>query len=382
MNGDKSNFSVAIALKVFQLKQQIQANVHEEDEYFEATKNYVEPFEVYDMASRNVVLAVWATRCEKPRAPSEVGLAFSSDNPVFAAEAGVRTLVLVILLQAYRKKASMKVIFRGPRDGKLATPATGFEPVIPREIVDYAARLGVLFAKDNQIQDHEGRKLFIRLTFTKKERQQITALGLNPLIVAFVMNRGTWTKNELYAILNFCAYPRVPLCGEINGSFGRPYNAVQSVLRRSLLAERIISDLCMEIGETGFGNDVVEYSWVDQYRIRVVASVDFNMAGFLGGNLTIKAGKPFMVGVMPMLTGEYEFHFLMPNALSRFKDVACLYVTQDFRRVSQRGQQGIATFGHPVRMAKVTTESLELANLKKMRQSANLSIEMESVANG
>jgi hypothetical protein len=334
-------------------------------------RDYEEPFYIFDLASKNIIVVTWAARCGASRAPYQVGLTCAGDSKVFSSEASVRTLMLVIFLQAYRKKASMQVDFCGPKNDEPASVSTGFELVMPEEIKEYAQYYGIVFSKSNQILDEEGREFFIRITFTANERMQIRLAGLDPLVVAFVMNRGTWTHNELYSILNYCAYPQIPLSRIINSSFGIVYCIVQETLRRAYLAERFIDYAMIAMNETDSESELLKFSWVSQSVIRVTSLVTFNISAVLGPDLHVVAKVPFDVGLVP--TNYSQINFL--------DDVDCLCVTQDCEKLlSIKGlKSGI---NKTTLMVGLTINAIDLANLKKMSRVSNLSLEMENMANG
>lgn len=266
-----------------------------------------------DVVSRNVAVAAWAYRCRRRRAGLEVGLFLVSDCSLFVPDAGVRTGLIAILLQAYQLTSSMKVRFKGPRPGTSATTETGFEPVIPEALREYARKLGVTLSRRQEILEEEGRNLFIRMNLSPDEAAAIDALGLDPFIVALQQQRGAWTPLELHAVLHFCTRPRLIMTGmlidEVD-NLGYLFES-QRVLMRNVLAAQLAKNLLGIYLEKRYGPDdelitSIDLAMTHHDRFRVLPSLAFTLESHYGDSIEINSGEDVVLLPYPRESEEYE----------------------------------------------------------------------------
>jgi hypothetical protein len=346
-----------------------------------------EEFHSFDLASKNQLLVAWAARCTNNRAPFEVGLVHGNVSAYFSESVVVRTAVLAMLVQAYRLRASMEIHFAGPRSGQEdATVHTGFEPEIPESVREFASEFGVEFANKSKITDREGKELFVRMTLSPDEVEKIKKAKMNPLVVAFIVNRGTWTDNEFYAILNYCGEPRHVFDGDLPAIIGVPLEAVRRVLRSAQLAERLINDLQMELGDTQHGQDSIQFRWLSERTIEVTSFYSFEKKVLFGDALKIEANKPFIVGLYCGMKEDINFEFTFDDCFEDYQGCNVMYFSRDFGRIAPSVLATIQGFaaqnGIPLLAIKLSADEIDQHILDKIARSGNLAMEMEGTANG
>jgi hypothetical protein len=351
-----------------------------------ATKGSKEDFHTFDLASKNHLLLVWAARCTNTRAPYEVGLLHGNCSEYFSERVIVRTALLAMLVQCYRLRASMEIHFVGPRNADDdASVHTGFEPGVPLVIQQFAADLGIAFANRSMISDAEGRELFVRMTLSPDEVAKIKKCRMKPLVVAFIVNRGTWTDNEFYAILNYCGEPRHVFDGDLRSIIGIPLEAARSVLRSAYLAERVINDLQMALGDTPHGQDSIEFRWLSERTIEVTSHYSFEKEVLHGELLTIEAGRPLVIGLYAGMKEDIHFEFTFNDCFKQYSGCNALYFSSDFSRVSQVVLAKLKGFsadtGASLLAVQLSADKIDQECLAKISRSGNLSMELEGGAN-
>lgn len=341
-----------------------------------------------DVVSRNVAVAAWAYRCRRRRAWLEIGLFLVSDCSLFVADAGVRTGLIAILLQAYQLTSSMKVRFKGPRPGAGGTTETGFEPVIPSVLRDYAQKLGVELSKKNEILEEEGRNLFIRMNLAPDEVKAVEALDLDPFIIALQQQRGAWTPLELHAVLHFATRPRLIMTGmlidEVD-NLGYLFES-QRVVMRNVMAAQLAKNLLGIYLEKRYGPDeelitTIDLTMVDQDRFKVMPSLAFTLESHYGNPLEVENGDEIVLLPYPLESEEYEADLCewLETVSDTFKTNKVLVViTDDMIRVSDDVLETLHVFcGEPNHVVLRLTRSageLDLEFHRKLQRANDLNV--------
>ena len=229
------------------------------------------------------VVGIAALRQNDQTDSTEIDLFEVADHPLYTAGHGIKSLLALVLSDAYKACSSMRLIFKSVHGIRTAN--------VPQDITVFARSCGINFAqqRSDTIEHEDGASLFAAAVgLSAKTISAIRSKGgLSLESISYLVATRIWTLEEIDWLMAECPSPHVVLFGLKDARDWVSYTEVVSWARAATLASTFRAAL-NEGGDEGIEATAMEVIG-GCFRFQVARSlvVPWSMLGRLNPNDSI-----------------------------------------------------------------------------------------------
>lgn len=300
------------------------------------------PFVPFRILIENKLLGVYVARYSHNR----YQVALSSIEPLAKlmgyAQVDTYSHYLVYLLtDAYFKTGQMEIEFLGPRRGEKPSLKIGYMLGIPEWITRYAKYVGVTLHSSWKLSAADGERLYLYASgFTSDLVSYLKINKLDPIKMAFLVNRGIWSTVQIRYMVKYSNSPVALLTGD--PSICYPQNIFTRIdfarTRFALLAE--LTGFYVQFSDRERYR-YVDAEWINENTIQLKPSIDFSIDPDMGSVFLLQKDQPGNFVIFPGNTYDYEARAL-DYIQTYVSGSVAIVVTKDFRGVNPKTWRSVA----------------------------------------